>query len=329
MGNCIGSGEEVSDLAGAEVAVSSYVEKRKGYPETLTAVERTAMATLRAELMRAGVAGASWGDDYELCRWLRARKFDVPKTLLMIQNHIEWGVKYDLEVVYTTFHHADNQAVKGAYPRAYHKTDKVGRPLYIDAIGKLDINRINELATDEQMEREKIQDMEYTLRVRYPACSKAAGRMINQSLVIMDLQGFSSSIWNSQTRAMTKRLTGVLSDHYPETMGALFIVNAPSFFSAIWSFIKLFLDPGTAAKISILDHGFKKELLKHVSAENLPVHLGGTDTSFDWNYDQGPWVKGGKDQGPWANVKKGTVTFQTPLIVAAPRRRRGGPCCGA
>jgi len=154
---------------------------------------------------------------------------------------------------------------------------------------------------------------EHTLRVKYPACSKHAGRTINQSLVIMDLDGLSFSTWNSQTRSMLQRLTGLLSDHYPETMGALFVVNAPGFFSVIWNVAKRFLDPGTQRKIHILGSNFEKELFEYIDPSNLPEFLGGTDSTFDLSHDVGPWVSGSQQYG-------------RNLTVQITRRERRGGC---
>lgn len=347
---CVGSSEDgVGAESYAPVVSSTYVETRKGYPETLMAEEREVMAALRAQLAAEGVKGSRWEDDHEICRWLRARKFDIPATKLMIANHLQWEKEYDVDHVYRTFQHRDLAAVMAAYPRTYHRTDRIGRPINIDRVGRLDIKRINELTSNDEMEKEKIQDMvrtagpgaagartahappshprlparaqERTLRVRYPACSKAAGRTINQSLVIMDLSGMSASIWNGQTRAMLKRLTGVLSDHYPETMGLLFIVNAPSFFAAIWSVVRLFLDPGTVQKISILSSGSTQELFRHVDPASLPPFLGGTDETFDLMHEQGPWVAGSKAANAAAGAEDGPP--------AQPRRRRWLACCCA
>jgi len=131
---------------------------------------------------------------------------------------------------------------------------------------------------------------EHTLRVKYPACSRHAGRTINQSFVIMDLRGLSLAKWNAQTRDMLKQLTGILSDHYPETMGALFIINAPGFFTVIWSVAQVFLDPGTKKKITILGSNYRDRLFEHVDPSNLPTALGGTDDALDILHDQGPWV---------------------------------------
>ena len=52
------------------------------------------------------------------------------------------------------------------------------------------------------------------------------------------------------------------SNNYPENMGAMFIVNAPWTFTAIWSIVKNFLDERTTKKIQIIGSDFQKKLLE-------------------------------------------------------------------
>lgn len=162
---------------------------------------------------------------------------------------------------------------------------------------------------------------EHTLRVKYPACTQRAGRVINQSFVIMDMDGFSLRKWNGQTQAMLSRLIKVLSDHYPETMGVLFIINAPGVFTAVWRVVKSLLDPGTAKKITILGRDYHEQLFEHIDPNDLPAFLGGNDTTFDPLLEQGPWAS------------KSTVSAQqrrgsyVPMVVPRPSTRGLG-CFG-
>ena len=55
-----------------------------------------------------------------------------------------------------------------------------------------------------------------------------------------------------------KIASSVASDNYPEILGRMFIVNAPFFFTGIWTMCKPFLDDGTKKKITILGSDYKK-----------------------------------------------------------------------
>ena len=65
-------------------------------------------------------------------------------------------------------------------------------------------------------------------------------------------------------------------DYYPETMGAVYVVNAPLLFSALYTIVKGFLDERTRSKVRIMGGNYRSVLLEHIDAENLPMFLGGT-----------------------------------------------------
>ena len=44
----------------------------------------------------------------------------------------------------------------------------------------------------------------------------------------------------------------------------MFIINAPIYFTTIWSMIKLFIDEKTKKKINIVGSDYKKKLLEYV-----------------------------------------------------------------
>lgn len=74
-----------------------------------------------------------------------------------------------------------------------------------------------------------------------------------------------------------------------QTMGKMFIINAPKIFTIIWSFVKRIIDPRTVSKIDVVGTNYLPKLLVYVDAENLPVQFGGLDTT--------PWP--GVEPGPW------------------------------
>jgi hypothetical protein len=80
-------------------------------------------------------------------------------------------------------------------------------------------------------------------------------------MTVMDLQGFSiSTMWNKTTTGFLKEAAKIGQDYYPETMGKMFIINAPFVFSSIWSMVKGWIDEKTRKKISILGSGYSKQL---------------------------------------------------------------------
>ena len=99
---------------------------------------------------------------------------------------------------------------------------------------------------------------------------------------------------NSSTRALFAIASQVGQDYYPETMGNLFIVNAPMLFSGIWKICKGFLDEVTRKKIKILGGTFLPTLLQHADEESIPSFLGGKCTCSEYEGGclrsyAGPW----------------------------------------
>mgnify|MGYP001074571604 CR=1 FL=1 len=59
-------------------------------------------------------------------------------------------------------------------------------------------------------------------------------------------------------------------DHYPETLGKVFVLNAPMVFGAVWAFIKGFMDEKTRRKFTILGGDYQSALLEAIDADQLP-----------------------------------------------------------
>lgn len=112
------------------------------------------------------------------------------------------------------------------------------------------------------------------------------GGPVTESMSIVDLSGLSfRTLWT--LRSHLGSASKLNSAHFPETLGTLVLVNTPSFFSTIWSWIQAWFDKGTREKIVILSGeemraGKFKEL---VEPEDLPVGYGG---ELEWTYFDQP-----------------------------------------
>jgi hypothetical protein len=106
-------------------------------------------------------------------------------------------------------------------------------------------------------------------------------------------------MFDSRAREFLKTVSKVSSDNYPETLGAMFIVNVPSFFSVLYNVAKPLIPPETKRKIHVLtSKNVKAELLKFIDSDQLPNFLGGecicdpsstTDDKGCLYSNKGPW----------------------------------------
>lgn len=280
----------------------------------------------KAALIEKNVFVKERHDDHLLYRFLRARKFDLEKTLLMFINAEEWRKNTNVDDVVANFSYPEQDKIFEYYPRFYHKTDKYGRTVYIEKLKNLDVPALFSFTTQERFLTKHVRDFEKFTRYRLPACSIKANKHIEQGTSILDLKGVPLSQFN-QVRKIIQSISAISSDYYPEHMGKLVMINSPMLFTAIWTIIKSFLDENTVAKISILGSSYEKELLTFIDKENLPISLGGTcDCPGGCEHsDLGPWNDGtvpGYPQKFWEDFK----TRDVPLNPeAAPTQSNESP----
>jgi hypothetical protein len=161
---------------------------RKGY---LTPEQESTLTTFRKELVLQGKFDPARHDDHTLLRFLRARKFDLIKSKEMILACEQWRTEYNVAAIVKDFPFPEGDQIREIYPQYYHKTDKLGRPLYIEHLGTLDVKKLNSITTMERMQQKLVFEYERTLDWRNPACSILANHHVEQSCTILDMAGVS------------------------------------------------------------------------------------------------------------------------------------------
>ena len=263
--------------------------KQTGYTLNLTDEQRKVMEQVRLILLAEGYTKRL--DDALLLRFCRARKFDIEKTLAMFKECEKWRKDFGTDTILTDFHYTEKPLVAKMYPQYYHKTDKDGRPVYYEELGKVDLVEMLKYTTQDRMLRNLVWEYESFTLYRLPACSRQAGYLVETSCTILDLKGISLTLAYNVI-GYVKEALKIGQDYYPERMGKFYLINAPFGFSTAFKLFKPFLDPVTVAKIHILGSLYAKELLKQIPAENLPKKFGGKSDYNDQELalsDVGPW----------------------------------------
>jgi len=282
-------------------ANSTEQQKYTGHLDSLSPQQQEALEKFRQEIKQEGIFDGKRHDDACLLRFLRARKFDLVKTKKMFGDCEKWRKEFGVDELVATFDYKERDEVMKYYPRYYHKTDKDGRPIYIEEIGKVDVKALYEITTVERQIQNLVVEYERLADVRLPSCSEKNGRLIETSCTILDLKGVSLRSF-SNVFGFVKQASNIGQNYYPERMGKFYIINAPMLFSTVWGLVKPLLDEVTAAKIVILGSKYQSTLLENIPAESLPVAFGGKCK-----------CEGGcqlSDAGPWngSGVINGYVT---------------------
>ncbi|KAG6785349.1 hypothetical protein POTOM_011079 [Populus tomentosa] len=233
-------------------------------------------------------------DDYHtLLRFLKARKFDLDKTVLMWSEMLNWRREYRVDSIIQDFVYDEYEEVQSYYPHGYHGVDKEGRPVYIERTGKIEPSKLMRVTTVERFLKYHVQGFEKAFTEKFPACSIAAKRHIDSTITILDVHGLNWMSFGKVAHDLVMHMQKIDGDNYPETLHQMFIVNAGSGFKLLWNTAKGFLDPKTTAKINVLGNKFQNKLLEVIDSSQLPEFLGGTCSCPNeggcLRSDKGPW----------------------------------------
>jgi len=196
-------------------------------------------------------------DDATLMRFLRARSMDVTKSAKMFVDHQKWRREYFPLGHVQEDEIKDEIAAKKFYMQG---RDRQGRPL-----GLFVAKRHSSSKSLEPFK--KI----CTFLLDKLIVSLPAGE--ERFSMIADLK--SVKFKNLDVRGWLAAYD-CLQAYYPERLGRVYVLNAPTIFWGAWKVMVPFLDPVTRAKIMFVDEGAVEEtLLRDISKEDIPTIYGG------------------------------------------------------
>mmetsp|Transcript_10486 Transcript_10486/g.20236 ORF Transcript_10486/g.20236 Transcript_10486/m.20236 type:complete len:423 (+) Transcript_10486:51-1319(+) len=214
----------------------------------------------------------AWGTDSTLMRFLVARECDVDEAYKMYTNCLQWRRSNNIDKV------LEEPPAKWEYYKKLvscknHGFDKQGRPVYVERVGEIHYPTVFEYMTLDELMDIHVYQMELNARLCRESSEKL-GKDVHQSVSIVDLQGMNMS--HRHGLAFIKRCAKIDEAYYPETMGKLYIVNAPRLFGFFWNICKAWVHPNTQKKIQVLGSDYASELRQAIQAPFLVREYGGT-----------------------------------------------------
>ncbi|CAI9088119.1 OLC1v1022364C1 [Oldenlandia corymbosa var. corymbosa] len=258
------------------------------------AKEETAVSELRQKLLERDLLPARHDDYYTLLRFLKARDFNIEKTIQMWEEMLRWRKEYGTDTILEDFEFEELEEVLQYYPQGYHGVDREGRPVYIERLGQAHPGKLMRITTIDRYLKYHVQEFEKAIYEKFPACSIAAKRRICTTTTIIDVQGLGAKNFSRTAANLLASLTKIDNNYYPETLHRMFITNAgPGFKKVLWPAAQKFLDAKTIAKIQVLEPKSLGKLLEVIDPSQLPDFLGGSCSCP---------VEGGclrSNMGPW------------------------------
>ncbi|KAF8158514.1 CRAL-TRIO domain-containing protein [Crassisporium funariophilum] len=266
-----------------------------GHLGHLTAQEEQGLSTLKENLGKAGLCAPSDEksepphDDSTLLRFLRARKFDPVAAQKQYAEHIAWRKEHNVEEIFRNTTAEDLRASSRYYPQWTGRRDKLGHPLFVYRLAALDNiqQEWNALSAETRFNR-VIAGNESMTRFLFPLLShlphSSSPTPISSSMSIIDLEGASFSLmW--KLRTILGEASKLSTANYPETIHGMAVVNAPSYFPTIWTWLKGWFDEGTRLKIHVLGNDPGGTLRDLIDPHDLPAVYGG---ELPWTYGDEP-----------------------------------------
>lgn len=281
------------DTASAASSTHTTVEDDK-YGQTKEFHE--ALASLSPETLRATFWSMVKHDhpDALLLRFLRARKWDVEKALVMMVSTMRWrasDMKVDDDIMWNGEMKAVEEA-EGTDPAKkksahdflaqmrlgksfLHGLDKAGRPM---CFVRVRLHKQGE-QSEQSLERYTVFVIESARMILAPP--------VDTACVVFDMTGFSMA---NMDYAPVKFMIKCFEANYPESLGVVLVHKAPWIFQGIWKIIKGWLDPVVASKVHFTNNN--QEMEEFVPASHIIKELNGAE---DWTYNYIEPVPGEND----------------------------------
>lgn len=233
-----------------------------GYVGWLSDDELHALKAFRVRCQDENLFSSNMMSDKDLLRFLRARKFDMEKTLKMLTDDLEWRRVFEGKNINAT---RDAPTILGFCKQGFlyqAGRDKDSRPVLV-------IKFQYAFPKEIQDTNEVVMYWVGYVHLLTQAC--------DDYTVIADLTNFSPS--KNFSLALVKLLISILQNNYPERLAYCLVTNLPAAFRLGWNLILPFLDERTKAKIHILGSNVKK-LFEYIPESELEVEFGGKHAPY-------------------------------------------------
>lgn len=226
--------------------------------------------------------------DHMLLRFLRARKFKVTDAWDMLTKDYAWREEVKVDEIRqktpeSVLNLPDLSVLQKNLPSWFQGCDKQGRPVLFKRFGRCDVGAMLQHTTLQNLLNHHIWTQENLMHQLGPQ-TVATGYNVETVCAVFDAAGWRLGLATSAAYSFLKGMAELDSLHYPERLGAIYVVNSPKMLSVAWRIIRSWLDERTKTKINILgDINEFGPILREIMDEDtvLPVEFGGKAASLE------------------------------------------------
>lgn len=276
-------GEGEIDVTTFGYPVGSSGSTNKGYWKCLDEDQERALVAVQRWAVDNGISRMSryaLHPSLTFLRYLRANSFDVEKTTQHLQRNSSWRKTMCVDKLA-----ADNpelalgcslSQLTAIFPHWHFGYDLTGRPVMYKKYTLFDAAAIQRIANLDSIMKYHIWEQESCMRLCMEQSLKT-GYIVETTTTILDLKNMRLAQVTQDFLSFMKTIGEVDSKQYPETLGKMFIINAPSAFPFVWRMVRIWLDPGVASKIQVMsgEREWFPVLSECIGLDNLPSDYGG------------------------------------------------------
>ena len=162
------------------------------------------------------------------------------------------------------------EVIKKYYPHYYCGRGRSGNVVYYEDCGKIDVPA---LASSGVGVSDIVHHYVYITEFCF---AKLKTDEDARTISVFDVDGVGVGDLKGPVMDFIKATTKIMQDHYPERSQCILVINAPSWFTIIWSMVKVFIDARTQAKVKICSRADAyRTILKVVEHDQIPEKYGG------------------------------------------------------
>ncbi|CAM9630014.1 unnamed protein product, partial [Heterosigma akashiwo] len=209
-------------------------------------------------------------DEQCFLRYLRAEKWVLQKAISKLHDTLRWRQEFGVQSINSDPDVMDEIRLENSTGKVYCRGfDKCGRVILYMCPA-----RENSRNHDANL-RHLVFQME-----RATAVLRRQDEGVDKTCFVVDYTGY--SLTNSPPMRTSRASLDILQNHYPERLGACYMVNPPLIFRAFWNAIYPFIDPVTRKKFIFVKNPslpkYQDLLSQNFDMDLLEERVGGTNT---------------------------------------------------